>query len=80
MAVKVVCDFCNRILEVENNRYVFYTAKSPIIRKRYKYLCKSCADQLNDIFNEEISDESIKVGRKFAEINKARREQLGTKG
>lgn len=80
MAVKVVCDFCDKTLEVENGRYVFYTAKSPIIRKRYKYLCKSCADQLNDIFSECVSGESIKIGRKFAEINKARRERLGTKG
>lgn len=80
MAVKVVCDFCDMVLEVENGRYVFYTAKSPIIRKRYKYLCKSCADQLNDIFNEEMSDNLIEIRRKFIEINKARREQLGTKG
>lgn len=80
MAVKVVCDFCDMVLEVENGRYVFYTAKNPIIRKRYKYLCKSCADQLNDIFNEEMSDKLIEIKRKFIEINKARREQLGTKG
>lgn len=80
MAVKVVCDFCNKTLEAENNRYVFYTAKIPIIRKRYKYLCKSCADQLNDIFNEEMFDKSIEIKRKYIEINKARREQIGTKG
>lgn len=80
MAIKVVCDFCNKALEAENNRCVFYTAKIPIIRKRYKYLCKSCADQLNDIFNEEMSDKLIEIQRKYIQINKARREQLGTKG
>ena len=80
MAVKVVCDFCDKTLEVENGRYVFYTAKSPIIRKRYKYLCKSCVDKLNDIFDEEISLTTIEIRRKFVEINKARREQIGTKG
>lgn len=80
MAVKVVCDFCDKPLEMEDGRYVFYTVKSPIIRKRYKYLCKSCADQLNDIFEEEISDKSIEIRRKMVEVNKARRELLGTKG
>lgn len=80
MAVKVVCDFCERPLEIEADRYVFYRAKSPIVRKRYKYLCKSCADKLNDIFDEEILSKTIDVRRKMIELNKVRREKLGTKG
>ena len=80
MAVKIVCDFCNRPLEIEADRYVFYCAKSPIVRKRYKYLCKSCADKLNDIFDEEILSKTIDVRRKMIELNKMRREKLGTKG
>ena len=80
MSIKICCDFCDRSLEFEDGRYVFYTAKSPIIRKRYTYLCKSCVDKLNDIFDEEISLTMIEVRRKFVEINKARRELLGTKG
>ena len=80
MAVKVVCDFCERPLEIEADRYVFYCAKSPIVRKRYKYLCKSCADKLNDIFDEEILSKTIDVRHKMIELNKMRREKLGTKG
>lgn len=80
MAVKVVCDFCNMPLEIEADRHVFYCAKSPIVRKRYKYLCKSCADKLNDIFDEEILSKTIDVRRKMIELNKMRREKLGTKG
>ena len=80
MAVKVVCDFCERPLEIEADRYAFYRAKSPIVRKRYKYLCRSCADKLNDIFDEEILSKTIDVRRKMIELNKIRREKLGTKG
>ena len=80
MAVKVVCDFCDRPLEIEAERYVFYRAKSPMIRKRYKCLCKSCADKLNNIFDEEILSKTIDVRRKMIELNKMRREKLGTKG
>lgn len=80
MAVKVVCDFCDRPLECEDGRYVFYTAKSLIVRKCYKFLCKSCADKLNDIFDEEISGKQVELRQRFAEVNKARRERIGTKG
>lgn len=80
MAVKVVCDFCDSPLEIEADRYVFYRAKSPIVRKRYKCLCRSCADKLNDIFDEEILSKTIDVRRKMIELNKTRREKLGTKG
>lgn len=80
MAVKIVCDFCNRPLEIEADRYVFYRAKDPIVRKRYKCLCKSCADKLNNIFDEEILSKTIDIRRKMIELNKARREKLGTKG
>ena len=80
MAVKVVCDFCGMPLEIEDDRYVFYSAKSPIVRKRYKCLCKPCADKLNDIFDEEIMNKAIDVRRKMIELNKMRRERLGTKG
>ena len=80
MAVKVVCDFCERPLEIEDDRYVFYHAKDPIVRKHYKCLCRSCADKLNDIFGEEILSKTIDVRRKMIELNKVRREKLGTKG
>lgn len=80
MAVKIVCDFCDSPLEFDSDRYVFYRAKSPIVRKRYKCLCRSCADKLNDIFDEEILSKTIDVRRKMIELNNARREKLGTKG
>lgn len=80
MAVKIVCDFCDSPLEFDADRYVFYCAKSPIVRKRYKYLCRSCANKLNDIFDEEILSKTIDARRKMIELNKVRREKLGTKG
>ena len=80
MAVKIVCDFCNRPLEIEAASCVFYCAKRPIVRKRYKCLCRSCADKLNDIFDEEILSKTIDVRHKMIELNKMRREKLGTKG
>ena len=80
MAVKVVCDFCEILLQIEADRYVFYHAKDPIVRKHYKCLCRSCADKLNDIFDEEILSKTIDVHRKMTELNKMRREKLGTKG
>ena len=80
MAVKVVCDFCDRPLEFEADRYVFYHAKDPIVCKHYKCLCRSCADKLNDIFDEKNLSKAIDVRRKMTELNKMRREKLGTKG
>ena len=80
MAIKIVCDFCDSPLEVDADRYVFYLAKSPIVRKRYKCLCRSCANKLNDIFDEEILSKTVDVRRKMIELNKMRREKLGTKG
>ena len=80
MAIKYVCDFCNLPLEIEADSCVFYRAKNPIVHKRYKCLCRSCADKLNDIFDEEVLSSTIDVRRTMIELNKLRREKLGTKG
>ena len=80
MAVIYVCDFCETPLDFEDGRFVFYEARSSIVRKKYRCLCKFCADKLNDIFEDELPSEKVEISRKFIEINKKRREKLGTKG
>ena len=80
MATKYVCDFCETPLDFEDGRFVFYEARSSIVRKKYRRLCNFCADKLNDIFEDELPAEKVEISGKFIEINKKRREKLGTKG
>ena len=44
MAVKMVCDFCDKPLELEDGKYVIYHTKQLNTRKIFKHLCKNCAD------------------------------------
>lgn len=82
MAVKPVCDFCDKPLEYDGDRYVIYNTKRLNTRKIFRYLCKNCADKL-DMVIELAEDSTRKRCQDFGhwtKINKARREQLGTKG
>ena len=49
MAVKVVCDFCNRPLEfdLERGSYVLYRTKQIDTRDLLPHLCKTCAEKLD---------------------------------
>lgn len=80
MAFIPVCDFCETPLDFKDGRFVSSVARSNIVRKKYRCLCKFCADKLNDIFEDELPAEKVEISRKFTEINKKRREKLGTKG
>lgn len=74
--------FCDRPLELEDNRYVIYHTKQLNTRKIFKHLCKNCAEKL-DMVIEIAEDATRKRCQDFghwANINKVRREQLGTKG
>ena len=44
MAVKVICDFCDKPLEMEDGRYVIYYTKRLNTRKIFRHLCKNCAE------------------------------------
>ena len=47
MSVKMVCDFCDKPLELEDGRHVIYHTKQLNTRKIFKHLCKNCADKLD---------------------------------
>ena len=81
MAVKVVCDFCDKPLEFEDGRYVIYRTKLVNARKLLPHLCKNCSNKLDDIFLECTNYQTNgDVIVKRALVNQARRERLGTKG
>jgi hypothetical protein len=80
MSVKPVCDFCDKPLEYENSRYVIYRTKWLDTRNILPHLCRSCANKLDDIFARLYVPERMDLLEKATELNKARRERLGTKG
>lgn len=82
MAVKPVCDFCDKPLDFEDGRYLIYHTKRLNTRKVFRYLCKNCADKLDAIieFSEDATRERCQNFGHWARINKARRERVGTKG
>ena len=80
MAVKVVCDFCDKPLEFEDKGYVVYRTKQLDTRSILPHLCKSCAEKLDDIFASIYTPKRKDLLEKATKLNKARRERLGTKG
>jgi hypothetical protein len=83
MAVKPVCDFCDKPLEHEDDgdRYIIYKTKVIDTRHILPHLCKPCANKLDDIFVRLIYTPGKRdLLEKTTELNKARRELLGTKG
>lgn len=80
MSVKPVCDFCDKPLEYDGSRYVIYRTKQLDTRDVLPHLCKSCANKLDDIFARLYVPERMDLLEKATELNKARRERLGTKG
>lgn len=86
MSVMCCCDFCNRPLEYEvkdgKKRFIFYNTKELNTRDLLPCLCKRCADGLDDIIR--LSRTRLmaqgEIVQRVAELNKARRERLGTKG
>lgn len=82
MAVKPVCDFCDKPLDFEDGRYVIYHTKRINTRKMFPSLCKSCADKLDTLIErvEVVTRERCQNFGHWEKINKARRDQLWTKG
>lgn len=80
MSVKPVCDFCDKPLEYDGSRYVIYRTKQLDTKSILPHLCKSCAEKLDDIFVRLYVPERMDLLEKATELNKARRERLGTKG
>ena len=84
MAVKVVCDFCNRPLEfnLERKSYVLYHTKQIDTRDLLPHLCRSCAEKLDDVLLESKTRwmSQAEIADRVTKINQERREKLGTKG
>ena len=82
MSVAIICDFCNKPLEFEDGRYILYRTKKFNTRNIYPYLCKDCAEKLDNLF--ETYEAGIRSRReiieKFRKLNQERREKIGTKG
>lgn len=84
MAVKVVCDFCDRPLEFDQERgsYVLYLTKQIDTRDLLPHLCRSCAEKLDNILIESKTRwmSQAEIADRVTKINQERREKLGTKG
>ena len=84
MAVKVVCDFCDRPLEFDQERgsYVLYRTKQIDTCKLLPHLCKTCAEKLDDILIESRTRlmSRAEIIKRVTKLNRERREKLGTKG
>ena len=84
MAVKIVCDFCDRALEFDEERgsYVMYHTRRLYTRNLFPHLCKTCAEKLDDILLLSKVGQLTKadVLKRCSKLNQERREKLGTKG
>lgn len=82
MSIKTLCDFCDRPLEKNERGYITYSTKRLNTRKMFPSLCKSCADKLDTVIElaEDTTRKRCQDFGHWTRINKARREQLGTKG
>lgn len=86
MSVQVCCDFCDHPLEYEfkdgKKRFIFYNTKELNTRDLLPCLCKRCADGLDDVIRESRTRLMAQgeIAQRVSELNKARRERLGTKG
>lgn len=86
MGVVCTCDFCNQPLDYEfkdgKKRFIFYNTKELNTRDLLPCLCKRCADGLDDVIRESRTRLMVQgeIVQRVAELNKARRERLGTKG
>lgn len=82
MSVKICCDFCGTPLDFADGGYVVYRTKIPNICKMFPSLCKNCANKLDTVIErvEVLTRERCQNFGHWDKINKARREQLGTKG
>lgn len=86
MAVVCTCDFCDQPLDYEvkdgEKRFIFYNTKELNTRDLLPCLCKRCADGLDRIIAESRTRlmKEGEIVQRVTELNKARRERLGTKG
>ena len=78
MAVKVVCDFCDRPLELEDGRYVIYRTKQIDTRDLLPHLWKTCAEKLDDILLESKTRWMSRgeIAERVAKLNQERKDDI----
>lgn len=87
MSVKFCCDFCNKPLP-EIGLYdeipciKFYRTKELNTTKIFPNLCENCATKLDEALKYARGEliKQLNISSRNSEINKDRREKLGTKG
>jgi len=82
MAVKVVCDFCDKPLEFVDGRYVIYRTKELKTQGKLPHLCEKCATGLDAIIAESRTRymAQAEIAQRVIDLNKERRAELVTKG
>ena len=87
MSIQFCCDFCDKPLP-EIGLYdeipciKFYRTKELNTTKIFPNLCENCASKIDQVlvFAKDEWIKQLNISSRNAEINKERREKLGTKG
>lgn len=86
MSIMYCCDFCKQPLDYEikdgKKQFTFYWTKELNTREFLPHLCENCADGLDKIIAESRTRLMAQgeIVQRVTELNKARRERLGTRG
>ena len=79
----VYCDFCDKPMpEDELSNVQLHRAKEFDTRGYFPHMCKTCAEKIDYILMRYKEDAAHKAGlaSMYAQINKERREMLGSEG
>ena len=79
----VYCDFCEKPLpEDDGGQINIYAPKEFNTQKFYPHMCKRCAERIDYILKAYKEDAAHKasLASMYAQINKERKEMLGTEG
>ena len=87
MSIKICCDFCDKPLEIVEEAdgldYIeYHYTKELNTTKIFPNLCENCATKLDEALKYARGEliKQLNISSRNAEINKERREKLGTKG
>ena len=87
MSIKICCDFCDKPLEIVEEAdgldYIeYHYTKELNTTKIFPNLCENCSMKLDDALKYARGEwiKQFNISSRNAEINKYRREKLGTNG
>lgn len=78
----VYCDFCEKPLPEDDGQISIYRPKEFDTQRFYPHMCKACAERIDYILRAYKEDAAHKasMASMYAQINKERKEMLGTEG